>query len=188
MSAKDKEEWMREGVEDKIKKIKMLIFDIDGVMTDGRIIFSSDGTEIKFFDVRDGFGIRLAQRAGLKVALVSGRSCEANIQRAQELGIEDIYQDAHDKIVVYEELIKKHELQDEDVSYVGDDLIDLPVMRRVGLALAVAGAEADVTAQADYVTRAFPGRGAVREVVELVMKTQGTWERAVGRYFKTTKK
>jgi 3-deoxy-D-manno-octulosonate 8-phosphate phosphatase (KDO 8-P phosphatase) len=179
---------MREGVEEKVKKIKMIVFDIDGVMTDGRIIFSSGGAEIKFFDVRDGFGIRLAHRVGLKTALITGRSCEANIQRAQELGIEDVYQDAHEKIEAYEEILNKHQLNDEEVCYVGDDLVDLPLMRRVGLGLAVAGAEADVTAEADYVTRSFPGRGAVREVVELILKTQGTWEKAVGKYFKNPKK
>jgi 3-deoxy-D-manno-octulosonate 8-phosphate phosphatase (KDO 8-P phosphatase) len=174
---------MREGVEEKVKKIKMIIFDVDGVMTDGRIIFSSDGTETKFFDVRDGFGIRLAHRAGLKTALISGRSCPATIRRAEELEMDDVFEDAHDKIEAFEEILVKHKLQEEQVCYVGDDLVDLPIMRRAGLALAVAGAESDVTAEADYVTRAFAGRGAIREVVELILKTQGRWNEAVKKYF-----
>jgi 3-deoxy-D-manno-octulosonate 8-phosphate phosphatase (KDO 8-P phosphatase) len=175
---------MREGVEEKIKKIKMIIFDVDGVMTDGRIIFSSDGKETKFFDVRDGFGIRLAHRAGLKTAIISGRSCPATTQRAGELGIEDVFQDAYKKIEVLEDILQKHALLEEEICYVGDDLVDLPLMRKIGLPLAVAGAEPDVTALADYVTRAYPGRGAVREVVELIMKTQGTWADVVKQYFK----
>ena len=175
---------MKEGTEEKIKKIKMIIFDVDGVLTDGRIIFSSDGAETKFFDVRDGFGIRLALRAGIKIALISGRSCSATTRRAEELGIEDVYQDVHVKTDVFQEILEKHELAAEEICYVGDDLIDLPLMRKVGFPLAVTGAVSDVTAQADYVTRANPGRGAVREVVELILKTQGLWDGVVKRYFK----
>jgi 3-deoxy-D-manno-octulosonate 8-phosphate phosphatase (KDO 8-P phosphatase) len=120
----------------------------------------------------------------LKTALISGRSCPAVERRAEELGIEDVFQNIHVKVDVLDEILKKHNLEEEDICYVGDDLVDLPLMRKVGLSLAVAGAEADVTAEADYVTRSLPGRGAVREVVELIMKTQGLWEDAVKRYFK----
>jgi 3-deoxy-D-manno-octulosonate 8-phosphate phosphatase (KDO 8-P phosphatase) len=161
----------------------MIILDVDGVMTDGRIIFSSDGTETKFFDVRDGFGIRLAQRGGVKTAIISGRSCQANTRRAKDLGIEDVFQDVHVKLDAYGEIVKKHGLEDEEVCYVGDDLVDLPVMRRVGLAVTVPGVPEEVVAEADYVTRAYPGRGAVREVVELILKTQKTWNDAVKRYY-----
>ncbi|MBF0532321.1 MAG: HAD hydrolase family protein [Candidatus Omnitrophica bacterium] len=150
--------------------------DVDGVLTDGRINLNELGQEIKSFDVHDGFGMVLLRRAGYKTAIISARASAAVKARAKDLLIDKIYQDAYPKIAAYEALKKTLQVSDEQVCYVGDDLPDLPVLRQAGFAVAVSNAVQEVRLAADYVTKAHGGRGAVREVVELILKTQGRWD------------
>ena len=168
---------------ERIRAVKLVIFDVDGVLTDGRIVLNDDGVESKFFDVRDGSGIKWLVRVGLDVAFLTGRQSHVVELRAAELGVTRIHQGAKVKIDVYERLLNEAGLQDEAVAYAGDDLIDLPVMRRVGLALAPADARPEVKAAAHYVCQEGGGRGAVREIVELILKGQGFWEQVTAPYF-----
>lgn len=168
---------------ERIRAVKLVIFDVDGVLTDGRIVLNDHGVESKFFDVRDGSGIKWLVRVGLDVAFLTGRQSHVVELRAAELGVTRIHQGAKVKIDVYERLLNEAGLQDEAVAYAGDDLIDLPVMRRVGLALAPADARPEVKAAAHYVCQEGGGRGAVREIVELILKGQGFWEQVTAPYF-----
>jgi 3-deoxy-D-manno-octulosonate 8-phosphate phosphatase (KDO 8-P phosphatase) len=161
----------------------MLIMDVDGVLTDGKIIYASDGREIKHFNVRDGFGIRLAQRVGLKTAIITARCSEVVAQRSRELEITEVHLNALKKLPAYEKILETHQLNDEQVAYIGDDLVDLPLLRKAGLAIAVADAAPELIQVAHYVTQQPGGMGAVREVVELILKAQGTWQEATSRYF-----
>lgn len=166
----------------ELKDIKLLVVDVDGVLTDGRIFCSDSGEEQKVFHVRDGSGITYWHRSGFKSVIISGRTSRAVEHRARELGISDVYQGAQQKLDVYEEIIEKYGLRDEEVCYVGDDLIDLPVLRRVGFSVAVPDSPEEVLSAVDYVTKAPGGGGAVREVVEKVLKSQGKWEGIMKRY------
>jgi 3-deoxy-D-manno-octulosonate 8-phosphate phosphatase (KDO 8-P phosphatase) len=162
--------------------INFLIVDVDGVLTDGSIFCSDRGEEIKVFHVKDGSGIAFWHRAGKKTAIISGRKSKAVEHRAKELGIEEVYQNAHKKLEVYEKILKKHGLKDEQVCYIGDDLIDIPVLNRVGFAVAVAGSPPEVLQRVDYVTRARGGQGAVREVIEKILRFQNEWDNVLQRY------
>jgi len=166
----------------KAQMVEWLILDVDGVLTDGRIYFTSDGRELKAFDARDGHGIRLALRAGLKLAIISGRIFGGVLARAKELGISEVHQGVHNKLEAYQQLRLKYGMDDAIYAYVGDDVVDIPLMRRVGLAVAVADAAEEVQAVADYVTKLAGGRGAVREVIELILKAQGKWAELMRRY------
>lgn len=168
---------MEKTIIDKARQIKMLVMDVDGVLTDGRIIIGSGNEEFKFFNVLDGEGIALARSAGLKIALISGRFSGATERRAQELSIDDVYQGIIKKEDPYEELLKKYALSDAEVAYIGDDLLDLSVMRRVGLAASVPNACEETKKSAAYVTHLPGGHGAAREVIELILKSQGKWEK-----------
>jgi 3-deoxy-D-manno-octulosonate 8-phosphate phosphatase (KDO 8-P phosphatase) len=163
-----------------------MIFDVDGVLTDGHINYLDDGSEIKSFDVQDGHGIKLLQRAGLEVALITGRYCRAVEHRAVGLGIRHVYQNMHRKVEAYEKILLDTGLKDEEVGYMGDDLIDIPVMRRVGFAVAVPNGVCHVMPYAHYVTGAHGGRGACREVCELILQAQGRWSAVTERYFGTS--
>ena len=154
---------------DKARKIKLLLLDVDGVMTDGGIILSGGGVESKRFHVQDGLGITLARRAGLRVGILTSRSSEVVQNRAEELGIEEVNQGCPSKVEAYHQILIKYGLRDDEVAYMGDDLPDLPVLQRVGLAFAVANALPEVKRQSDYVTCKSGGEGAVREVVELLL-------------------
>ena len=170
-------------VRGRIEKVKMLGLDVDGVMTDGRLFYHDDGTETKAFDVRDGHGIKMLQHGGIDVFLISGRSCPMVEKRAADLGISEITQGVRDKVPALEALLSKKGLQKDQVAFMGDDVVDLPVMTRVGLAIAVADASEHLFDSAHYVTVAPGGRGAVREVVELILAVQGLWEKAAQVYF-----
>jgi len=174
---------MDDNLTDRAKKIKIIILDVDGVMTDGRIIYSSNGEEIKEFDVRDGHGIKLAKRAGLDIAIITGRSSEIIERRAQELGIEKIYQKALNKIDAFNDILQLGGYSEEEVAYAGDDLPDIPVMRRVGLSIAVNDAVDDVAEIAHMVTDNCGGHGAVREIVDFILKVQGRWDSIMERYY-----
>ena len=165
-----------------LTQIQLLALDVDGVLTDGTLAFNSDGSESKFFNSLDGHGLRMWQRAGLKVALISGRESAPTQLRAEQLGIEHVFQDCHYKLPVIEELLAKLDLAPEKVAYVGDDLPDLPVMRYVGFAVAVANAVDEVKRQADYVTVRPGGGGAVREVIEYILKSTDKWPKLMERY------
>ena len=169
-------------IRDRLFKIKLLIVDCDGVLTDGRIVLLSETEETKFFDVKDGHAIRMAGRAGLKTAIISGRASFAVRARARDLGIAYLYEGAWIKIGPYEEVLAAEGIGDESVCYVGDDVTDIPLMRRVGLAIAVADAVEEVRQHAHYVTERPGGRGAVREVIELILKAQSKWDEAMSRY------
>jgi len=164
-------------------EIKMVVFDVDGVLTDGRIILDDLGNEYKNFDAQDGSGIKYLLRAGLKVGLITGRQSAVVALRARELGIEDVYQGEKVKLRSFRKLLEKHRLNGSEVCYVGDDLPDIPVMRKSGFPVAVANARPEVRNEAAYVTTAEGGRGAAREVAELILKGQGKWDAILSRYY-----
>jgi 3-deoxy-D-manno-octulosonate 8-phosphate phosphatase (KDO 8-P phosphatase) len=166
-----------------LAKIKLLLLDVDGVLTDGRIIYDNNGSETKAFDVKDGQGIKLLQRAGIQVGIITGRQSGVVTRRAAELGIELVYQDAKDKCLPFMEILEKLAMTPEEVAYVGDDIVDLPVMRRVGFAVAVADAMDDVKPFAHMITKRPGGRGAVREVCDLLLKETGRWPAVSCHYF-----
>ncbi len=168
----------------KLARIKLLLLDVDGVMTDGRIIYDNRGNELKAFDVKDGHGLKMLQRAGIRVGIITGRKSEIVSRRAEELGIDLLYQGALRKIEPYREILETCALHDSQVAYVGDDLVDLPILRRVGFSATVADAHADVAPLVDYVTTRPGGRGAVREICDLLLKACGHWETLTLRYFK----
>jgi len=168
---------------DRLKKIKLLLLDVDGVMTDGRIIFDSNGVESKFFNVKDGHGIKMLQRAGIEVGIISGRESKVVANRAAELGIERVFQKALDKLSPYLEILADSGLTDEEVAFIGDDLIDIPVLRRVGFAAAPADAITEVIPFVHLVTKNSGGWGAVIEISDLLLKAQGRWEELTARYF-----
>ena len=160
----------------RIQKIKLLIMDVDGVLTDGRIIYDSQGNEIKNFDVQDGFGIVFFQRAGFKTAIISARSSQVVEVRARDLEIDKLYQDAYPKLSAYQKVLEDFKLKDEDVCFIGDDLVDIPVLKRVGFSVGVPNAVSEVKKIVHYVTKKSGGFGAVREIIELILKTHGKWE------------
>jgi len=162
--------------------IKILVLDVDGVLTDGTIILNADGSETKFFNSLDGHGIRMWQRAGLKVALLSGRLSDPTRLRAKQLEIEYIFENCHDKLPVLEKFLKQINLSPEEVAYIGDDLMDIPVMRYAGFGIAVANAVDEVKHYADYVTTRSGGGGAVREAIEYILKQSGEWPELMKRY------
>jgi 3-deoxy-D-manno-octulosonate 8-phosphate phosphatase (KDO 8-P phosphatase) len=165
-----------------LTEIELLALDVDGVLTDGTLIVHGDGSESKCFDVLDGHGITLWKRAGLKVALISGRASEPTQRRAEQLQIEYVFQDCHDKLPVFEKFLEQIGLAPQKAAYVGDDLTDLPLIRYVGFGVAVANAVDEVKRYADYVTTRPGGRGAVREVVEHILKNSGRWPELMKRY------
>jgi 3-deoxy-D-manno-octulosonate 8-phosphate phosphatase (KDO 8-P phosphatase) len=169
---------------ERARKTRLLMMDVDGVLTDGRIIQDGHGHELKVFDVKDGHGIVMAHRAKLRTALISGRESETITRRAEELGIELVFQKIWNKLEVYEKILVDTELTHDEVAYIGDDLIDIPLLRRVGLAVAVADAVDEVKAAAHLITQRPGGQGAVREVIELILRAQGQWDSLIERYTK----
>lgn len=169
---------------ERARKTRLLMMDVDGVLTDGRIIQDSQGHELKVFDVKDGHGIVMAHRAKLRTALISGRESETITRRAQELGIELVFQKIWNKLEVYEKILADTQFTHDEIAYIGDDLVDIPLMRRVGLAVAVADAVDEVKAAAHLVTQRPGGQGAVRELIELILRAQGHWDRLLERYTK----
>ena len=162
--------------------IKLVGFDVDGVLTDGRIIIDDEGRESKNFHSRDGLGLKILLRAGLEAVLITGRASRLLDIRARGLGLTEIYQGVEDKWTVLEEVLKKKGLSPREAAFAGDDLIDLPVMTRVALALAPADAAPDVLAAAHFVAPAPGGRGAVRQMVEFILKGQGRWDEVLRFY------
>lgn len=168
-------------LKEKAAKIKAIVLDVDGVLTDGLMGYGAH-EEIKFFNVRDGHGIKMAIRSGLKVGILSGRSSNANRKRAEELGLDFIYEGQKDKAVGFRQLLQENDLKAEECLYIGDDVIDIPVLRQVGVAVAVADASDELTEFCDFRTENGGGRGAVREVIEWLLKEQGKWQDLMKRY------
>jgi len=166
----------------RIQKVRVFIVDIDGVLTDGRLIFGNYGDELKFFDVQDGLGMVLLKSSGMKTVMLTSRKSKINQKRAKELGVDKLYQEAGDKLKVYEKILKRFKVAADQTCYVGDDLIDLPVLSRVGFAAAVDNAVPEVKQRSHYVSSRAGGRGAVREIADLVLKAQDKWESATERY------
>jgi 3-deoxy-D-manno-octulosonate 8-phosphate phosphatase (KDO 8-P phosphatase) len=167
---------------EKAKKIKLLILDVDGVLTDGRLFFDSEGNEYKSFHSRDGHGIKLLRQTGVEVAVISGRKSTSVALRMKSLGIEHVYQGHENKVAAFNEVIKKVGITHEQAAYVGDDLLDLPIMLRVELAIAVNDANFAVKQRADWSTTLSGGQGAVREVCDLIMQAQGNFDEVLNAY------
>jgi 3-deoxy-D-manno-octulosonate 8-phosphate phosphatase (KDO 8-P phosphatase) len=170
-------------IERRASRIKLLLMDCDGVLTDGRLWLLEDG-EQKTFNAKDGLGLELFHRAGLRSGIISGRDAQAVARRAGELGVEFVRQGDEQKIQAFDEVLRLAGVTDDEVAFVGDDLSDIPLMRRSELAVAVADAVEETRSVAHYVTLANGGRGAVREVVELILKSQGRWNDLVEGYLK----
>jgi len=173
---------MKKSVKEKLKRIRMLMLDIDGVMTDGRIIMDDEGRELKNFNVRDGHGLKVMQRYGIKVAIITGRQSNLVRHRAKDLDIKDVYQKVFNKKEVFEKILKKHKLSPDETAFIGDDIVDIPVLKRVGFSVAVADAVDVVKKQVDYITSHKGGKGAVREVCEMILKAQEKWPEIAARY------
>ena len=167
---------------ERARLTRLVIFDVDGVLTDGSLFIGDDGQEYKAFNSRDGHGMKMLKRTGVALAVITARTSEVVRIRMQSLGVEHLFQGREDKLPAYEELKETLDLGDEQIAYVGDDLLDLPIMRRVGLAVAVADAHALVQRHAHWRTESPGGRGAARDLCELVMEAQGTLEEMWARY------
>ncbi len=166
----------------KIRRVKLLISDVDGVLTDGGIIVSDEGVESKQFNVRDGHGLKLLLRYGIDTVLVTGRKSKTVEWRAVDLGITEVHQGIRDKGEIFEDIIKRRGILPEETACIGDDLVDIPIMKRAGFSVAVADAVADVLQMADYVATSRGGRGAVREVCDLILKVQNRWGEIAAHY------
>lgn len=162
-------------MEEQLKKIQVLVLDVDGVLTDGKIVFDSEGNELKFFCVKDGFGLMRWNKLGKKSAIITARYSRPVEMRAKGLNIDLVFQDAYPKQEYYDRVLKEFGVSDEQVCYIGDDLADIPVMNRAGIGVAVNNASQENKDAADYVTHRCGGNGAVREVIELILKAQGLW-------------
>ena len=163
-------------IETKLKKIRLVILDVDGVLTDDTVFIGPENTEFKRFCIADGLGIYLARKHGIRVAFLSGRPSPATEARAEELGVEDVFQKPVDKLQFYDHLKEKYGLSDENIAYMGNDLVDIEVMRRSGLAIAVPNSPRTVAAAAEYITEKQGGFGAVREVLDMLLGAHGIGE------------
>jgi 3-deoxy-D-manno-octulosonate 8-phosphate phosphatase (KDO 8-P phosphatase) len=163
-------------------RIKLMIFDVDGVLTDGSLHYGADGEALKTFNVHDGLGIKLLQEAGIKTAIISARKSPQVTRRAADLGIEFLHQGGHDKLTPFNSLLEQTGLTADEVGFIGDDVVDLPILTRVGLAVGVPNGRPDVISRAHHITQAAGGRGAVREVCELLLKAQGSYDRIMAQF------
>ena len=169
-------------VESKAAAISLLLFDVDGVLTDGKLLLDADGRESKRFDIKDGTALVWAQRLGLTVGFLSARTSAATSQRAAQLGITLVHQGVPSKLQTYEQIVDELLLENDRVAYMGDDILDLPVLERVGLSTAPADAALDVRTRVDWVSQARGGDGAARELIEFVLRAQGRWDSVLATY------
>ena len=172
----------REVIEGRARSLRLLLFDVDGVLTDGTLLMRPDGSDVKPFFIRDGAALVWAQREGLQVGILSGRASDATTRRAAELGITVVAQGESDKRAAYARILTSQGLTDEQVAFMGDDLPDLPVLARVGLSAAPADAAEEVRTRVDWISQHGGGRGAVREFVELLLRIRGRWDSVVQGY------
>jgi len=173
---------MEEYLLNKLKKIRLLLLDVDGVLTDGRIIYDSKGRDAKFFDVHDGLGVSLLKRAGIRTILITAKGSRAISPRAKDMQVEAVFENIFPKTAVLDEILKRYCVSKDEICFVGDDLVDLGLMKRVGLPVAVFNAAPEIKQAASYVTLRHGGRGAVREVAELILKSQDKWQEMVKIY------
>jgi 3-deoxy-D-manno-octulosonate 8-phosphate phosphatase (KDO 8-P phosphatase) len=173
-------------MKEELKKIKLLILDVDGVLTNGKIIYDDQGLETKFFNVKDGLGIRLLLKYGLEVGIITGRVSQVVQHRCANLGITKVYQGVSNKVATFKKIIEVSALSAEEVAYMGDDLPDLPLFDIVGVPIAVADACELVKKKACIVTRAEGGKGAVREVCEMLLKAQRLWDKVITSFYHNT--
>lgn len=171
---------------EKAQKIKMVILDVDGVMTNGQVLLMPNGDEVKFFSIHDGFGIVCAMKMGIRIGIISGRASESVRKRCEELGIEDLHMDRMDKLPILEAMAAKHKLSLEEIAFVGDDVPDLPVLLRVGLSAAPANAHPEVKTRVDLLLQKSGGEGAVREFLDFVLSAQKK-DAAILQKFTSTK-
>jgi 3-deoxy-D-manno-octulosonate 8-phosphate phosphatase (KDO 8-P phosphatase) len=169
-------------IDARVRRLRLLLFDVDGVLTDGRILMHGDGSESKQFHIRDGTGLVWARRVGLLTGVLSARSSLATTERARQLGVPIVLQGVDDKLAAYRDLLIQHEIADDQVAFMGDDVMDLPVLGRVGLACAPADAVPEVRERVHWVSEAAGGAGAVRELIDLVLRVQGHWPGLLGSY------
>jgi YrbI family 3-deoxy-D-manno-octulosonate 8-phosphate phosphatase len=169
-------------IEPLAERVELILSDVDGVMTDGGVVFDNQSIETKVFHIRDGLGIKLWRRAGYRFGMVTGRSSHIVRMRAAELDVDMLRQGVEDKLAVVEQIVAEARLSPQQVCYIGDDLPDLPAMRYVGFAVAVADGSEEVCRGAHYVTTTPGGRGAVRETIELILKAQGRWDDLIQKY------
>ena len=170
-------------IEDRAKKVKLLILDVDGVLTDGRIVYDNFGDELKFFSVLDGFGMSLLYNAGIKSAIITAKKTRIVKRRARDMHVAAVYSN-HKKLKAYQKLLKRFRLKNEEVCFIGDDLLDLALMKRAGLAIAPPNAADEVKNSSHYITKREGGKGAVREVIEIILKSQGLWDEIISDYSK----
>ncbi len=169
-------------IAERAAKLTWLLFDVDGVLTDGTLVYGPDGEQWKTFEVRDGLGMKFAQKMGLKVGILSGRSSDALTARARELELDALLTHRTDKGPAFEQFLEQHGVAADEVGYMGDDLVDLPVILRCGLSCAPADAVLEVRERVDRVLTQNGGRGAAREMIELVLRARGEWERTVAPF------
>ena len=169
-------------LKERFKKIKLLLLDVDGVLTDGRIVYDSHGRDLKFFDVHDGLGVYLLKKSGIGTIIITAKGSKAIRPRARDMRVEEILEDVRNKGAALVGLLKKYKVRKEQVCFVGDDLVDLGLMKKVGLAIAVANACPEIKRVSRYITKKRGGRGAVREVAELILKAQGKWQSVLKSY------
>ena len=164
----------------RARNVAIILMDVDGVLTDGGLSFLEGSAESKTYDVKDGVGLWIARRAGLRTGIISGRGGASVLRRAEELRLDEIHLKVNDKLQAYQRILKKQKLSDAEVCYMGDDLTDLPVLRRAGMPVAVADAHPELIRRVPFVTRAPGGRGAVREAIDAILRAQGRWREVLG--------
>jgi 3-deoxy-D-manno-octulosonate 8-phosphate phosphatase (KDO 8-P phosphatase) len=173
---------MKKDILEKAKKIKLLLLDVDGVLTDGRIIYDSKGREIKFFYVHDGLGVYMLKKAGIPTILITAKGSSTIRPRARDMGVEAIFENVSPKSSILDKILKKYKVSNEEICFVGDDLVDLGLMKKVGFRVAVFNACPEIKSLAHYITLKEGGKGAVREIAELILKSKGLWDGLVEEY------
>lgn len=173
---------MQETLLEKAKRIKLLILDVDGVLTDGKIIYDSKGRDLKNFCVKDGLGVYLLKRAGIPTVILTARGSKTIRLRARDMQVEEIFEDVERKAELLDKITRKYGVNTDEICFVGDDLVDLSIMKRIGLPIAVKNACKEIKDVSFYITEAEGGKGAVREVAEFILKAKGKWEELVSFY------
>ncbi len=173
---------IKDSIRERASKVKLLLLDVDGVLTDGRIIYDSKGRDSKFFDVHDGLGVYVLNKAGIKTVLITAKGSATIKPRARDMRVAEVFSDVSPKSALLDKLLKKYSVLKDEVCFVGDDLVDLGLIKLVGFSVAVSNASPEIKAAAAYITTRHGGRGAVREVAELILKSQGKWEDIIKFY------
>jgi 3-deoxy-D-manno-octulosonate 8-phosphate phosphatase (KDO 8-P phosphatase) len=173
---------MEDSIAQKARQVKLLLLDVDGVLTDGRIVYDSQGRDSKFFDVHDGLGVYLLGEAGIPTVLITARGSRTLKSRARDMRVAEVFSDIHPKSAVFDKILRRYKVIPQQICFAGDDLVDLCLMKKVGFAIAVFNACPEIKNLADYITSRQGGRGAVREIAEIILKSQGKWQGALEPY------